>query len=216
MKERKVCDMEDKNIDDLQETEVTDVEQTTEELQDQIEQQDKDLDDAEKKKDKLKRRVKARNIVILILTLIIIILLLVRCSDNGVNFLKNTNVETTDFKEWNTENEKKAKESGHVDVFVMGDCALNKDNPYLAFGNPKSNAGKYYLQFELYDNGSDKYFYQSDMVESTKDGDYKFSVDMTKLLSKGTHKVLVKTRAFDYKTMSECNGASQTITVTIQ
>ena len=102
MKERKVCDMKDKNIDDLQETE---------ELQDQIEQQDKDLDDAEKKKDKLKRRVKARNIVILILTLIIIILLLVRCSDNGVNFLKNTNVETTDFKEWNTEDEKKAKES---------------------------------------------------------------------------------------------------------
>lgn len=83
----------------------------------------------------------------------------------------------------------------HVDVFVVMNATVNKDNPYLYLANSKTNVDKFYLQFELYADGSDTYFYQSDLVEAKADEDVVLPVDVYSKLDKGSHKVKVLTKA---------------------
>ena len=207
MKERKVCDMKDKNIDDLQETEVTDVEQTTEELQEQIEQQDKDLDDAEKKKKKLKRKVKARNIVIVILTVIIILLLFRSCAAKDNPFINRImQFETNQEEEYNTEQ----TTAPHIDIPVIGTINVSKDKKQITLYNPDTNADKYYLQYEL--TVGNNTIYQSNLVKA---GD-KFKVNVYKLLDKGNYEGVFKVHAFKVDTMEEVNGLNNKLVINVE
>ena len=145
--------------------------------------------------------------------IVIIILLLRGCSSGvGVNFLKGAKTETTDFKDRDTE----AVNGDHVDVFVVMNATVNKDNPYLYLANSKTNVDKFYLQFELYADDSDTYFYQSDLVEAKADEDVVLPVDVYSKLDKGSHKVKVLTKAYFYDSLEQTNGGSQTITVEVQ
>lgn len=198
---------ENKDIDEIL---VTATEEDTEQAVQDFEQLDSQ---SEKQKKRLRRKVRIRNGVILALIVVIIILLLRGCSAGvGVNWLKNAKTETTDYVDRDTE----AVESDHVDVFVVMNATVNKDNPYLYLANSKTNAGKFYLQFELYADGDDTYFYQSDMVEAEADKDVTLPVDVYSKLNRGSHKVKVVTKAFFYDTMEQTNGGSQTITVEVQ
>lgn len=198
---------ENKDIDEIL---VTATEEDTEQAVQDFEQLDSQ---SEKQKKRLRRKVRIRNGVILALIVVIIILLLRGCSAGvGVNWLKNVKTETTDYVDRDTE----AVESDHVDVFVVMNATVNKDNPYLYLANSKTNAGKFYLQFELYADGDDTYFYQSDMVEAEADKDVTLPVDVFSKLDRGSHKVKVVTKAFFYDTMEQTNGGSQTITVEVQ
>lgn len=200
--------MKDKNIDDLQETEVTDV-QTTEELQDQIEQQDKDLDDAEKKKKKLKRKVKARNIVIVILTVIIILLLFRSCAtkDNPNPFINRImQFETNQEEEYNTEQ----TTAPHIDIPVIGTINVSKDKKQITLYNPDTNADKYYLQYEL--TVGNNTIYQSNLVKA---GD-KFKVNVYKLLDKGNYEGVFKVHAFKVDTMEEVNGLNNKLVINVE
>lgn len=198
---------ENKDIDEIL---VTATEEDTEQAVQDFEQLDSQ---SEKQKKRLRRKVRIRNGVILALIVVIIILLLRGCSAGvGVNWLKNAKTETTDYVDRDTE----AVESDHVDVFVVMNATVNKDNPYLYLANSKTNAGKFYLQFELYADGDDTYFYQSDMVEAEADKDVTLPVDVFSKLDRGSHKVKVVTKAFFYDTMEQTNGGSQTITVEVQ
>lgn len=208
---------ENKNVIDSNELSEKVDEAIVESTQSETEQSVKDFEkldaQSEKAKKKLRRKVRIRNSVIVCLIIIIIILLLRGCSAGvGVNWLKNAKTETTDFVDRDTE----ATESDHVDVFVVMNATVNKDNPYLYLANSKTNAGKFYLQFELYADGADTYFYQSDMVEAEADKDVTLPVDVYSKLDKGNHKVKVVTKAFFYDTMEQTNGGSQTITVEVQ
>lgn len=185
---------------------------TEETLVQELENLDKQ---SEEKKKQLKRKVTTRNITILGLIIVIIILLLRGCgADNtAINFLRNPDVETTDYKE----RDNTASEKEHVDVYVVIDTTVNASNPYLLLANPSTNRGKYYLQFELYDNGDDTYFYQSDLVEVVNENeDFILPIDVYSLLDAGEHKVKVVTRAYFYDSLERTNGASQTINVTVQ
>lgn len=198
---------ENKDIDEIL---VTATEEDTEQAVQDFEQLDSQ---SEKQKKRLRRKVRIRNGVILALIVVIIILLLRGCSAwVGVNWLKNAKTETTDYVDRDTE----AVESDHVDVFVVMNATVNKDNPYLYLANSKTNAGKFYLQFELYADGDDTYFYQSDMVEAEADKDVTLPVDVFSKLDRGSHKVKVVTKAFFYDTMEQTNGGSQIITVEVQ
>lgn len=198
---------ENKDIDEIL---VTATEEDTEQAVQDFEQLDSQ---SEKQKKRLRRKVRIRNGVILALIVVIIILLLRGCSAGvGVNWLKNAKTETTDYVDRDTE----AVESDHVDVFVVMNATVNKDNPYLYLANSKTNAGKFYLQFELYADGDDTYFYQSDMVEAEADKDVTLPVDVFSKLDRGSHKVKVVTKAFFYDTVEQTNGGSQTITVEVQ
>ena len=198
---------ENKDIDEIL---ITATEEDTEQAVQDFEQLDSQ---SEKQKKRLRRKVRIRNGVIVVLIVVIIILLLRGCSAGvGVNWLKNAKTETTDYVDRDTE----AVESDHVDVFVVMNATVNKDNPYLYLANSKTNAGKFYLQFELYADGADTYFYQSDMVEAKADKDVTLPVDVFSKLDRGSHKVKVVTKAFFYDTMEQTNGGSQTITVEVQ
>lgn len=199
MKERKVCDMKDKNIDDLQETE---------ELQDQIEQQDKDLDDAEKKKKKLKRKVKARNIVIVILTVIIILLLFRSCAakDNNPFINRIMQFETNQEEEYNTEQ----TTAPHIDIPVIGTINVSKDKKQITLYNPDTNADKYYLQYEL--TVGNNTIYQSNLVKA---GD-KFKVNVYKLLDKGNYEGVFRVHAFKVDTMEEVNGLNNKLVINVE
>lgn len=191
--------MKDKNIDDLQETE---------ELQDQIEQQDKDLDDAEKKKKKLKRKVKARNIVIVILTVIIILLLFRSCAakDNNPFINRIMQFETNQEEEYNTEQ----TTAPHIDIPVIGTINVSKDKKQITLYNPDTNADKYYLQYEL--TVGNNTIYQSNLVKA---GD-KFKVNVYKLLDKGNYEGVFRVHAFKVDTMEEVNGLNNKLVINVE
>lgn len=131
---------ENKDIDQLV---IDDTNKDTQKQVDAFEKLDKQ---SEKQKKRLRRKVRIRNGVIIGLIIVIIILLLRGCSSGvGVNFLKGAKTETTDFKDRDTE----AVNGDHVDVFVVMNATVNKDNPYLYLANSKTNVDKFYLQFEL-------------------------------------------------------------------
>lgn len=198
---------ENKDIDQLV---IDDTNKDTQKQVDAFEKLDKQ---SEKQKKRLRRKVRIRNGVILGLIIVIIILLLRGCSSGvGVNFRKGAKTETTDFKDRDTE----AVNGDHVDVFVVMNATVNKDNPYLYLANSKTNVDKFYLQFELYADDSDTYFYQSDLVEAKADEDVVLPVDVYSKLDKGSHKVKVLTKAYFYDSLEQTNGGSQTITVEVQ
>lgn len=169
---------------------------------------------SEEKKKQLKRKVTTRNITILGLIIVIIILLLRGCGSDGVaiNFLKNPSTETTDYKDKDVT----AVDKEHVDVYVVMDAVVNAGEPYLLLANPATNEGKFYLQFELYANGDDTYFYQSDMVEATNGEDFVLPVDVYSMLDAGEYKIKVVTKAYFYDSLQRTNGGSQTINVVVQ
>lgn len=200
-------DISKQDVDDIV------VDDTNKDTNKQVKEFEKLDKQSEKQKKRLRRKVRIRNGVILALIIIIIILLLRGCSTGfGVNWLKSPKTEVTDFKDRDSE----AADDDHVDVFVVMNATVNKDNPNLYLANSKTNAGKFYLQFELYADGSDEYFYQSDMVEAKADEDVVLPVDVYSKLSKGSHKVKVLTKAFFYDSLEQTNGGSQTITVDVQ
>lgn len=204
---KNVNETENKDIDQLV---IDDTNKDTQKQVDAFEKLDKQ---SEKQKKRLRRKVRIRNGVILGLIIVIIILLLRGCSSGvGVNFLKGAKTETTDFKDRDTE----AVNGDHVDVFVVMNATVNKDNPYLYLANSKTNVDKFCLQFELYADGSDTYFYQSDLVEAKADEDVVLPVDVYSKLDKGSHKVKVLTKAYFYDSLEQTNGGSQTITVEVQ
>ena len=163
----------------------------------------------EKKKKKLKRKVLIRNIIIGFLLVVIIILLLRSCGkDNDLLINRVFNTETNEFVE------PEVKKSERIDIPVVIDALLTADAPYMSFYNPDTNADKFYLKYELHSRNDDSLLWESEMVEPGQ----KFSADIYNALGgvEGTYYAYVKVRTFEFNTLTERNGTSNNVIITIQ
>lgn len=166
-----------------------------------------DNQESEKKKRQLKRKVVTRNIIIGILLVIIVLLFLKVFNDNDFLINRVINQEESEYVNAN-------KDSKHIDIPVIIDTTVTKEQPYMNFCNPDTNADKFYLKYELHSRDDDSIIWESDMVEPGK----KFSVDLYTLLSyeSGNHYCYVKVRAFDMNTMDEKNGITNNVIITVR
>lgn len=178
----------------------------TEKRLNNLEKQDKQ---SEEQRKKLKRKVRIRNCTIVALIVIIIILLLKSCGANNPIINRIPILEDSDLVKQTTE----STEIPRIDIPVVTDCIVSADQPYINFYNPDTNADKYYLQYEVYDENN-QIVYQSKMVEAGK----KFSADIYSAFSgvAGQHSCNVRVRTFKIGTLAEVNGINNSITITIQ
>lgn len=190
---------ESKNIDEVALSD-------TEKRLNNLEKQDKQ---SEEQRKKLKRKVRIRNCTIVALIVIIIILLLKSCGANNPIINRIPILEDSDLVKQTTE----STETPRIDIPVVTDCTVSADQPYINFYNPDTNADKYYLQYEVYDENN-QIVYQSKMVEAGK----KFSADIYSAFSgvAGQHSCNVRVRTFKIGTLAEVNGINNSITITIQ
>lgn len=178
----------------------------TEKRLNNLKKQDKQ---SEEQRKKLKRKVRIRNCTIVALIVIIIILLLKSCGANNPIINRIPILEDSDLVKQTTE----STEIPRIDIPVVTDCIVSADQPYINFYNPDTNADKYYLQYEVYDENN-QIVYQSKMVEAGK----KFSADIYSAFSgvAGQHSCNVRVRTFKIGTLAEVNGINNSITITIQ
>lgn len=178
----------------------------TEKRLNNLKKQDKQ---SEEQRKKLKRKVRIRNCTIVALIVIIIILLLKSCGANNPIINRIPILEDSDLVKQTTE----STEIPRIDIPVVTDCIVSADQPYINFYNPDTNADKYYLQYEVYDENN-QIVYQSKLVEAGK----KFSADIYSAFSgvAGQHSCNVRVRTFKIGTLAEVNGINNSITITIQ
>lgn len=173
---------------------------------------EKRLDNLEKQdvqRKKLKRKVRIRNCTIVALIIIIIILLLKSCGTDNPNVNRIPILEDSDLIQQTTE----SAETPRIDIPILADCTLSAENPYINFFNPETNADKYYLQYEVYDENG-QLIYQSKMVEAGK----KFSANLYEAFSGvvGQHSCNVKVRTFKVGTLAEVNGINNDVIFNVQ
>ena len=179
-------------------------------VDDQLNELIEDNQAGTKKNKALKRKIFGKNITIFILLVIIIILLLRGCSPQEGTF-DNNKIPVLERSEY-IENEVEDTKTPHIDIPLVHDIAVTKKAPYVKLYNPKTNTGKYYLQYAFYLVEGDELIYESNLVEP----DYKFSVDFARLLKKGEYDAYVKIRTFRISDLSECNGVTNNLTITVE
>lgn len=178
----------------------------TEKRLNNLEKQDKQ---SEEQKKRLKRKVRIRNCTIVALIVIIIILLLRSCGSDNPIINRIPILEDSDLVKQTTE----PTEIPRIDIPVVTDCTVSADQPYINFYNPDTNADKYYLQYEVYDENN-QIVYQSKMVEAGK----KFSADIYSAFSgvAGSYYVNVKVRTFKVGSLTEVNGINNDVVITVK
>lgn len=178
----------------------------TEKRLNNLEKQDKQ---SEEQRKKLKRKVRIRNCTIVALIVIIIILLLKSCGADNPIINRIPILEDSDLVKQTTE----STETPRIDIPVVTDCTVSADQPYINFYNPDTNADKYYLQYEVYDEHN-QIVYQSKMVEAGK----KFSADIYSAFSgvAGSYNVNVKVRTFKVGSLTEVNGINNDVVITVK
>lgn len=191
----------------------------------QLENQHTDeLKELNEKFEEEKKRKKNYRLLSLVELIIIIILLLKGCAgdpsmrgvwwvdDNKTPLVEEDfpEIEDQEYIEWEKQFTEEA-ETNRIDIPVISDFEVSKSSPYKMLFNPKSNTGKYYLQYTFTVNGQEEPFYQSKLIE----GGYKFSVDFGSLLDIGEYKVSVRTSTFEYETYNQKSGDVHEITVTV-
>ena len=185
------------------ELEVKDINEKVDNL---VEQNEK----VEKKNRKLKTKVGIKNIMILGLIVVIILLLLKGCGSNH-DYSPVTkpavDLETSDYVE------PVKAQSPHIDIPILADFEVDKTNPYCTLSNPETNADKFYLQYEFYIEGSEEPIYTSKMVEAGK----KFSADIYNALDgkAGTYEAAVKVKTYSVDDLTEKNGVTNKVTITV-
>lgn len=110
-----------------------------------------------------------------------------------------------------TQESQEEYETPHIDIPVIQSFVVSKSAPYKDLYNPKTNAGRYYLQYEFTVVGESEPFYQSKLVE----GGYQFSVDFGSLLDIGEYRVNVATKTFEYETFAPKSGDMHEIKIIV-
>lgn len=186
---------------------------SNDEVAKQVDQLIKDNEADAKKNKKLKRKVAGKNITILALIVVIIILLLRSCSGQGVSnpLVPETKTPVLERSEY-IKNETEAVVVPRIDIPLVYDIVVSEKAPYVTLYNPKTNADKYYLQYAFYLVEGDELIYESNLVEP----EYKFSVDFASLLQEGEHEAYVKIKTYKISDLSECNGVTNNLTITVE
>lgn len=114
-------------------------------------------------------------------------------------------IETGDYIDNKNSNDK--PEVGHIIIPVIpGEITVSSENPYITFANPDANKDQYYLVFRIFDESSKELVYESGLVRPGTE--YKFSVNMMDLFSKGTHKVRFEIQGYSIENQTPLNGNS--------
>lgn len=184
------------------ELEVKDINEKVDNL---VEQNEK----VEKKNRKLKTKVGIKNITILGLIVVIILLLLKGCGSDSYSPVTKSAVDLEDSAYVSPQQQK----SDHIAVPILGAFTVTADSPYCTLSNPDANADKFYLQYVFYVEGEDTPFYESKMVEAGK----VFSADIYNALDgkAGTYEAAVKVKTYSVDDLTEKNGVTNKVTITV-
>lgn len=174
-----------------------------------------DVSEKDPKEDKPEKKKTGRKVAAVIIAVIIIIILLLLRSCGGCGSSTNPSepsqpgLEVEGDNKWDgtIHDSTETAITETIEIPGYSDLGVSKDSPFIRLGNPEANT--VYLQYQIVKNGEVIY-----ETKAIKPGNM-VEANMYDVLDTGENEVTININTYDVETETACNGATQTVTITV-